>query len=224
MLSLRANKRNIFGRKTKQLRKQKIIPAVVYGHNVKPQALSVPYLDFKKIYQQAGESSLINLIINNEKPIPVLIHDIQYHPLTDEIEHIDFYQIKADEKITIDIELKFIGEAPAVKELGGILVTPLSKIKVECLPKDLVHEIKIDISKLKTFEDIIRIRDLKPPAGIKFLASPDETVVLVKPPRTEEELKTLEEKPVEKIEEVKVIKEKPKEEKTEEESEEKSSA
>lgn len=212
MLSLKAEKRNIFGRKTKQLRKQKMIPAVIYGHHIKTLSISVPYLDFKNIHRQAGESSLINLIINNEKPIQVLIHNIQRHPLTNDIIHIDFYQVKADEKITIDIELKFIGEAPAVKELNGVLITPLSKIKVECLPKDLIHEIKVDISKLKTFEDIIRIKDLVFAPGIRFLASPDEVVALVKPPRTEEELKTLEEKPIEKVEEVEAIKEKAKKE------------
>lgn len=212
MLTLKAENRDILGRKTKQLRRKKIIPAVVYGHNIKARAVSVPYLDFKETYQEAGESSLINLTVDKERAIQVLVHDIQRNPLTNEISHVDFYQIKTGEKITIDIELKFVGEAPAVKELGGILVTPLSKLKVECLPKDLVHELEIDVSKLKTFEDIIRLKDLIIPPGIKVMASPDEVIALAKPPRSEEELKTLEEKPAEKVEEVVATKEKPKEE------------
>ena len=197
------------------MRKKKIIPAVVYGHQITTQNISVPYLDFEKVYREAGESSLINLIVENEKPIPVLIHDIQRHPLTGEIQHIDFYQVKTGEKITLEVGLKFVGEAPAVKELGGVLVTPLSKLKIECLPQDLIHELEVDISGLKNFEDIIRLKDLKIPQSIKVLASPDEVIALVKPPRKEEEIKILEEKPVEKVEEVEVIKEKPKEEKEE---------
>ncbi|MGC9048899.1 MAG: 50S ribosomal protein L25 [Patescibacteria group bacterium] len=217
MLSLKAEKRSILGRKTKQLRKNKLIPAVVYGHKIKAQNISVPYLDFEKVYRQTGESTLINLNINNEKPIPVLIHDIQFEPLTNKIQHIDFYQIRADEKVTLEIGLKFVGQAPAVKELGGILTTPLTKLKIECLPQDLIHELEVDISGLKSFEDIIRLKDLVIPPNIKVLASPDEVIALVKPPRKEEEIKAIEEKPVEKVEEVEVIKEKPKEKQPSEE-------
>lgn len=220
MLFLKAEKRNILGRKTKRLWKNNLIPAVVYGHDIKTQPISVPYLDFQKIYQAVGETGLINLIIDNAKPIQVLVHDVQYHPLTGKFHHIDFYRVKTGEKITLEIGLKFVGTAPAVKELGGIFFSPLNKLKVECLPQDLVHEIEVDISKLATFDDVIRVKDLVVPEGLKILESPDEVVCLVKAPRTEEELKSLEEKPVEKVEEVETVKKPSKEEEPSESKEE----
>jgi large subunit ribosomal protein L25 len=212
MLSLVAQSRNILGKKVKDIRLKGLIPAVIYGHGVKSRSITVSEKDFKNIFKQAGESSLIDLKIDDGKPVQVLVHDIQIDPLTNIIQHVDFYQVKTGEKITVEVELKFTGESPAVKELGGVLVTPLNKLKIECLPKDLVHEIEVNISNLKTFEDIIRIKDLTLPASIKVLGSADEVVALVESPRAEEELKALEEKPVEKVEEVEAIKEKPKEE------------
>lgn len=212
MLSLVAQLRNVLGKKVKDIRPKGLIPAVIYGHGIKSRSITVVEKDFKNIFKQAGESSLIDLKIDDGKPVQVLVHDMQIDPLTNIIQHVDFYQVKVGEKITVEVELKFTGESPAIKELGGVLVTPLNKLKIECLPKDLVHEIEVNIYNLKTFEDIIRIKDLTLPASIKVLGSADEVVALVETPRAEEELKTLEEKPVEKVEEVEAIKEKPKEE------------
>jgi large subunit ribosomal protein L25 len=216
MLSLKAEKRTIVGPKVKQLRKRGLIPAVIYGHKIEPRNLTVSYLDFEKVYRQAKHSNLINLIIDNEKPVPVLIRDVQIDPLTNKFQHVDFYQIKTGEEIRLEIDLKFVGEAPAVKEKGGILITPLNKVEIECLPENLINEIEVDISGLKTFDDVIRIKDLKLPKGVKVITPANEVVALVKPSAVEEELKGLEEKPVERVEEVEVIKEKKKEEKEEE--------
>jgi len=203
-LKLEAKTRQEFGKKNKKLRRNKLVPAVVYGHDIKSQSLVLDYHSFHRIYQKAGESSLIDLVIDKKSPVRVLIQQVQIDRLNQNYIHVDFHQVKMTEKITTEILLNFIGEAPAVKELNGVLVKNFDRLKIECLPKDLVHEIKVDISPLKTFEEAIHVRDIKIPDGIRVLEKEDEVVVTVIPPRTEEELKALEEKVEEKLpEEVK---------------------
>jgi large subunit ribosomal protein L25 len=192
---LKARKRKILGKKVKKLRKMNLIPAVVYGHDISSLPVEVEKKEFEKVFKSAGESTIIDLKIDDEKPIKVLIHDVSYHPLTDEIIHVDFYQIKEKEKVTVDVNLKFINESPAVKEKGGVLIHHLTKIKIECLPKDLVHEIEVDLSKLSEINSLIRIKDLKIPSNIKVLENPEDVVVSVSLPKAEEV--KVEEKPEE---------------------------
>ncbi|PIP24851.1 MAG: 50S ribosomal protein L25 [Candidatus Nealsonbacteria bacterium CG23_combo_of_CG06-09_8_20_14_all_36_12] len=205
MLTLLAKIRQISGKKTKTLRKKGILPAILYGPKIKSSSLEVDSKEFEKIYQEAGESSLVSLEVEGKK-IPVLIHEIQRDPLTDKILHIDFYQAPLEEKITAKIPLIFEGFSPAVKELGGTLVKVIHELEVKAKPEDLPKEIKVDISSLKIFEDILTIKDLKVPIGVEILKNPEEIVAEVFPPeKVEEELA----KPVEeKVEEVEKVEEK----------------
>jgi len=188
MFNLKVNKRTIFGKKVKNLRKSGLIPATIYGHNLNPQSIELERKPFEKIFKEAGESTIINLIFQKEKkPIKVLIHDVQYDQLKDEIIHVDFYQIKEEERVSVDVELKFIGEAPVVKEKGGIIIHHLTKIKIEALPKDLIHEIEIDVSNLKDFHDLIRVKDIKISPNIKILHDSEEVIVSISTPKKEEE-------------------------------------
>lgn len=187
-IGLKAKKREFTKKKVKILRQQGILPAVLYGHEVKPINLSLNGKEFSEIFDKAGTSSLINLEIEGEKPIKILVHDLQIHPVTDKTMHVDFYQVKMTEKITTEIPLEFVGEAPAVKELEGNLITSKDEIEVECLPDALVPKIDVDISVLKTFDDLIHIKDLNVPSNIEVLDNPEEVVALVTPPRSEEEL------------------------------------
>ena len=206
-LSLNVKARTVTGGKVNRLRYKGQIPAVVYGHGLKNQNITVAALEFNKLFKEAGESSMVDLKIDDKKPIQVLIHDLQYEPVKHTIRHIDFYQVNVTEKITAEVKLKFVGESPVVKGQGGVLVAPITKVKIECLPKDLIHELGVDISSLKTFDDTIRIKDLIIPTGIEILAVIDQVIVLVEAPRSEEEIKKLEEQPEEKVGEVKTIKE-----------------
>jgi len=211
-LELKAQVRDTLGRKLKSLREKGIIPAVVYGPGHKSTSIQVNYEEFKKIFEKAGESTLIKLKIQNpnskDEIKNVLIHEIATDPVSDKFIHIDFYQVRMDKAITAEVPLVFEGEAPAVKTLDGVLLKNITEVEIEALPKDLPHEIKVDISGLDNFDKHIRIKDLKLPPGVKILAERGEMVVSVIPPRTEEELKVLEEKPEEKIEEVEVVAEK----------------
>ena len=204
---LKAKVREVLGRKVKTLRKKGIIPAVVYGLKAKSIPLEIDYSEFEKVYKEAGESTVIKLKVKSQKSKVdelknALIYDVAMDSVSDKFIHVDFYEVRMDKPITAVVPLVFEGEAPAVKNLEGVLVKNITEIEVEALPANLPHEIKVDISVLKTFDDLIHIKDLKIPDGVKISINPDEIVALVSPPRSDEELKSLEEKVEEKIEEV----------------------
>ncbi len=168
------------------------IPAVLYGRGIKNENLWVNKKKFAKVFKEAGESTLVNLKFGEELR-SVLIHDIQLHPITGDFLHIDFYQVRMDEKIETDIELLFKGIAPAVKELGGTFVKSLDKLPIKCLPGNLIGHVDVDISLLKTFEDHIYVKDLGIPDTIEVLIEEDTVVALVTPPRTQAEMDKLDE-------------------------------
>ncbi|SRR6056297_2347927 len=173
--------------KASQLREQGMIPIIMYGPAIENQSLKVKKGDLEKVYNQAGEYSLVDLKVADSEPVKILIKDIQRDSVKEDILHADFYQVKMDEKITTEIPINFLGESKAVKELGGFLVKNLYSIEVECLPGDLVDEIEVDVSRLETFDDLIRLKDIEAPKGIEFTGDMEEMVVNVTPPEEEEE-------------------------------------
>ena len=234
MLSISAKIRKELGKKVKSLREKGVLPAVLYGHKIKNLNLELDLKEFEKIYKEAGESSLITLVIakgkdeaeasslslnveEKKQKFLVLIHDIQFDHLTEKPIHIDFYQPELKEEVEVTVPLIFEGEAPAVKDLGGTLVKNISEVEVKALPQNLSHEIKVDIGNLKTFEDNILIKDLIVSKEVKILKEPEEIVAAVaRPEKVEEELeKSVEEK----VEEVEKVEKKPKEEEIKEEIE-----
>ncbi len=181
-------------KKAPALRREGQVPAVVYGHGVKPTSLQIPALEFGRVFQKAGENTLVELSVDGGKAVNVLIVDIQQDPLTNRFTHADFFQVRMDEEIKADIPLEFVGEAPAVKELGGIFLRAVEAVEVECLPADLPHSIAVDVSVLKTFDDHIKLSDLSIPAKVKVLGEPEMIIASVERPRTDEELAALNEK------------------------------
>ncbi len=214
MLSLSAKIRKKIGKKAKSLRKEEVLPAVLYGPKIKNLNLELDFKEFEKTYKEAGESSLISLNIKGQKQkFLVLIHDIQFNPLTGKPIHVDFYQPLLEAEIEVKVPLVFEGEALAVKELGGTLVKNISELIVKTKPQNLPHEIRVDIEKLKTFEDHILIRDLPISNEVKILRELDEIVASVSPPeKIEEELEKPIEEKVEEVEEVEKVEEKKEEE------------
>jgi large subunit ribosomal protein L25 len=187
-MELKVLKREQLGKKVKNLRRQGLIPAELYGHNIKNIHLAVSLKEFNDVYKKAGESLIINLIIEgekNSKPIPVLIHDIQKNYLNENILHVDFYEVKMDEKIKTRVPLEFIGESEAVKNYGGILNKSMFEIEIEALPKDLPHKIEVDISKLKELNQTIYVKDLNLPKGVKVLVDFETPIISVIPPQEE---------------------------------------
>ncbi len=160
----------------------------MYGHGIKYINLELDYNNFEKVLKEAGESTLIDLSIDGKEIVKVLIADIQYDPLKHTLSHIDLKQIKMDEKVTANVALEFIGESLAVKKEAGVLVQGISELEIRCLPADLIHEIKVDISGLDTFNDVITIKDLAISDKVEILGHDlDDAVATVAPPKIEAE-------------------------------------
>lgn len=170
------------------------LPAVVYGAAGTTESLSLNPQEFLKLFKEAGESSLIDLVVDSKNVGKVLVQEIQTDPVSNRIIHVDLRRIDMNKEMTAPVVLKFVGEAPVVKASGGTLVTTINSVEVKCLPKDLVANIEVDISGLTSYETVIKIKDLKLPAGIKIV-SPHAEDLVAKASRalTEDEIKAMEE-------------------------------
>lgn len=229
MLELNVKSRSLRGRRVARLRKEGLLPGVVYGPGIESFPVEVSYRTFAKTYEEAGLGTLVNLKVegsgeenNPGEGIPVLIHEPSRDVLTEKFIHVDFYKVRLDKPIRISLPLEFEGEAPAAEESGGTLVKNAYEVEVEGLPLELPKEITVDVSSLKTFEDKILVRDIPLPEHIAILEDPEQVVAFVEAPRTQEELEALEAKPEETIEAVEVEGEKERGERVEEKEGEKS--
>ena len=175
-------------RKPEEIRANGSVPAVVYGPHMDALSIQVPATALDKAYDQAGESTIIELQFEKRDPLHVLVQDLQIHPVKRNIVHMDFKQVTMGEAMDVSIELNFIGVAPAVKSMGGILNTSKDSITVSCLPKDLVDHIDVDLSVLESFDKSIHVEDIKLPEGMTLLDNPSDLVVKVLEPISEEEL------------------------------------
>jgi len=188
-LELHAVPRVEKGPKTKSLRRKGIIPAVLYGYNVQAESLSVSEVDFKKIYKQAGASSVVTVVVDHKgkkEEHPCLIYDVALDPLKNKPTHVDFYRVNMEEKITATVPLVFIGESPAVKFLKGILVKNAHEVEVEALPAKLPKEITVDISKLAAFGDVVMVKDVSVEKDVVIRGHADDVLASVTEPRAEE--------------------------------------
>lgn len=217
-IELGAQIRTSVGGGLNKLRNEGYIPAVLYGKGQEPLSLQVSEKDFNKALKEAGESTLVYVNVDG-KAYPTIINDVAKDPLTDGILHADFYKVRLDEKIKTNVPVIFIGEAAAVKDLGGVFVRNVNELEVEALPQDLPHEISIDISSLKKFGDQILVKDINLGAAVKIEADPEAIVATVQEPISEEELKASLEAPTAGVEDVEVIKKEKEEEVAEEAAE-----
>jgi len=213
-LTLEAEPRTITGKQVNQLRRRELVPAVVYGKAITPMHVQVPRRPLELILNKAGESTLISLRIAGQKePLTVLVRDQQRDLLTQAISHVDFYAVVMTETIRVHIPLVLEGEPPVLEQYQGVLLQQKEEVEVECLPKDLVSHITVDVSTLKTFDDAIYVKDLVLPEGIQVLDDPEDMVATVSPAAAEvPEAEAAPEEPGE----VEVIKKGKKEEEAEE--------
>lgn len=201
MIELHAEPRAIFGKKTKQIRQNGFLPAVLYGNGIDTVAVSVLARDFEKAYKETGESTLLRLVIGTSGHT-VLIHDVAYDPLRGQAIHADFYAVRMDKMLRVAVPIVFTGESPAVKNEGGILVKVVHEIVVEAFPQNLPHEFRVDVSFLASLGSRISVKDLAHDAGVRLMADSHDTIALVEAPRSEEELVALGETPVTEIKQV----------------------
>jgi large subunit ribosomal protein L25 len=211
---LKAEKRKVVGRKVRKLRQEELLPANIYGKKVKSCAVQLDLKTFLPVYQAVGETGIINLSLKGETKVrPVLIHNVQLDPVTDQPLHADFYQVDLKQKVTADIPIEITGESPAVKEKGGILIQPLTEVEVEALPTELPDKLEVDITGLKEIDEAVTVADLKVPKGVKVLTAVKQILAKVEPPAKEEEEAP---PPEEEIPPEEAVEEEPEEKKAEE--------
>ncbi len=185
MLTLKAKARDL-KESPEAIRQAGSIPAVFYGKKEPSTSISLNMIDFLKVWKQAGESSVVTLETpDGEKES--LIHDIDFDPVKGTPRHADFYVFEKGHKVTVEVPFEFEGVSPAVKDLGGTLVKVVHALKIEAMPKDLPHNLKIDITTLVDFHSHVLAKDIILPSGVTLLENPDEVVVIVSAPREEKE-------------------------------------
>lgn len=185
-MELSVQKRNKFGKAVRTLREQGLIPAELYGKGVENLHLAIPVKEFRKVFKEVGESSMINVVVDDQKR-PVVISGVNTHPVTDEILSVDLYQVRLDEKIKIKVPLEFVGESLAVKDFKGILVKAMQEVEVEALPDKIPHSIAVDISKIAAIGQSIHIKDLNLPSDVKVMVGLEAVVATVTAQMTEEQ-------------------------------------
>lgn len=159
---------------------------VLWG-GVENKQLLIGYQDFRRAYRDAGKSTVLELEVDGEAKVYALIHEVDYHPVSDQYMHVDLIHVDLNKEIHAKIPFEFVGEAPAVRELQGTFMSALDGVEVKCIAKDLISSIEVDISGLKEFSDVIKVADLKLPESFTLVTDPEEAVATVAPPREEEE-------------------------------------
>lgn len=177
-ISLAVTPRKVVGKKVKKLRKEGVLPANIYGRDIKSESVQVEYKDFEKAYKEAGETGLVDLALDG-KVRPVLIHNIQFDPVSHETLHADFYQVNLKEKVKTMVPLLIIGEPLAVINKVGILLEQMSEVEVEALPTDLPENIEVNVEQLANIDDQITVEQLKLPMGVAVLTDPNQSVVKI---------------------------------------------
>lgn len=189
-LTLKAQTREIIGKKVKRLRKTGLLPASLYGKDVKSVALSVPLPEFMKVYSKAGETGLVELKYDSTLS-HTLISNVQIHPVTRAPLHVEFHAVKLTEKIKAKVPVELTGESPAVANNIGILLHTLNEVEVEALPADLPEKISVDVSKLSEVGQQVTVAQLPVLAGVTVLTPGEEIVVKVASAVSEETKKEL---------------------------------
>ena len=187
-LRLKATHRMVLGKKTRFLRRQRITPAHLYGHGVRSVALQCDTNELVNLVAHAGKTRLVNLEVDGEKPKSVFVREIQRDVITRELLHIDFYQIKRTEKIAVDVPIVLVGEAPALKFKGRMLVHGINSLSVECLPTNVPPQIDIDITQLEEVDQAIHVKDIVLDPEITVHADPEQLVVKISKVMVKEEV------------------------------------
>jgi large subunit ribosomal protein L25 len=200
-IPLHADERTVLGKKVKALRKQGFIPGHVFGNKTETEHVTILLKDFKRVYTQAGETGLIDLKIGTEKTRPVLVREIDFNPVNDELLHVGFYEVNLKEKVTVPVPIVLLEleeENELVKVGEAVILQNLSEVQVEALPTDLIDQIEVDIRSLKNIDDAITVGDLSYNRELlTVLAEPEEVVVKLAPAVTEEMKALMEEQEAE---------------------------
>ena len=185
--TLEAAPREVVGKKVAMLRRAGKLPAVVYGNGVASSAVTIDAHDFELLRRKAGPNALVDLSVDGKKPDPVLIHDVQVHPVTHRPLHVDLFLVRMTEELTVDVPLVAVGESSAIANDGGTLLHAIESVRIKALPDHLPQSIEYSIVTLVDFDTAIHVRDLTIPSDVTLLTDLDEIVAKVQAPRVEVE-------------------------------------
>lgn len=177
-LNLEVTKRDLFGKKLKKMRKEGLIPGNIFGPQFKSQSVSFATKDFNKIFKVAKETGIVYLRLGKDE-LPVLIKNVQKHPVSGYVLHVDLRKIDLKQKIETQVPIEAVGESPAVIQKGGVLLTHMNEVLVEALPENIPHEIKIDVSSLLEVGQEIKIAGLPKSATFQIKEDPEKVIVSV---------------------------------------------
>ena len=189
-MELLVKTRTILGKKVRSLRREGLIPAEIYGRGLENRHVEISDKDFRKVFQSTGEHTLLDAITEQGEKIPVLISDVNRHPITRGVLSVDFHAVRLDEKTRGRIPVELVGEAPAIKS-GFVIIRALEEIEVEALPHKLPHKIEVDVSALENPGESIHVSDVKFGDDVKVINAQGAVVVTVKEKTKEEGVATL---------------------------------
>lgn len=184
---LKATRRSVTGKQVRALRRQGLLPAVIYGRHLQPINIALDAHQANQIFPHLSASHLIAVDVEGERHM-ALVREKQHHPVTERLLHVDFQAVSMTEKLRTTVPLEFVGEAPAAKNYGGVVLPSKEEVEVECLPKDLPPLIEVNLEGLAEIGEALYVRDLALPPGVTVLDDPDEVVVVVTAPISEAEL------------------------------------
>lgn len=185
--TLAAEPRDVTGKAVKKLRSAGRLPAVVYGHGVDSTNVTIDAHEFDLLRKHVGPNALIDLSVDGKKSDPVLIHDVQIHPVNRRPLHADLFLVRMTEELTVDVRLVPTGESAAVVQLNGTLLHPTETVRIRALPDHLPQSIEYAIDSLVDFDAAVHVRDLTIPEDVTLLTDPDEIIAKVQAPRIEVE-------------------------------------
>jgi len=204
-IELKAEKRTLIGKKVKGLRREGIVPAVLYGPKTEPIPIQCDGRELQQVLVRAGGTNLIAVRIDDaDKPKMTLAREVQRDAITSQLYHVDFYQVVMTEKVAAEVNIILVGEPPAVQQKEFMLLQGTDSVEIECLPGDLIHSIEVDLSSLGV-DDTIYVKDLRVPDNVTILTEGDELVAKVQHLYIPEEEEEVEEWIEEAPEEVEVI-------------------
>jgi large subunit ribosomal protein L25 len=178
-LKLSARAREITGKKSRHLRNEGALPAVLYGHQSKATAIALDAREFQTVYSRAGHTHLVDLALDGGRAVKVLVREVQTHPRRLGPVHVDLYRVNLRDKLHADVPVLITGESPAVKRGDGDLLIALHSVKVECLPADIPESLEVDVSHLEELDSAIRLAEVPLPEGVTLLSDPEELIVKV---------------------------------------------
>ena len=184
-VTIKAVKREVTGKQVKALRRQGLLPAVLYGRNFPSTPISLDLRDASHTLSHMTTSVLVTVVLDGEKHL-ALVRERQRDFIRGTLKHIDFQVVSMKEKLRTSVSVVIVGESPAVKDFNGVLVTGLDEVEVECFPQDLPERIMADVSGLKQIGDAIYVRNLVISEKVEILEDPNEVVVVVTAQAAEE--------------------------------------